>query len=291
MISPNNLLADVSFLPPPVEPPPLEWCTRHPDVVTGRHCTRCTRPACNDCLVQASVGSQCIDCVRRARPPLAERMRRRNAAQSTLATRALITANVAVFLWTLGGGNGFGTGIGERQVRIGLSRIFLQDGEMWRIVTSGFLHFGLLHLAMNMLLLWQLGTLLEPALGRGRFLLLYLAALTGGALGAILLSPDALTGGASGAVFGLMGAAAVALMHRGINPLRTGIGTTLILNLFITFTIPGISVGGHLGGVIAGAAAGWVMFDPAVNRHARWFTWVAPVTIAVACWIATSAAL
>jgi len=276
----------VTFLPPPIE-----RCTRHPDVPTGRHCTRCERPACNDCLVQAAVGSQCIDCVRRSRPPLAERLRRRNAGELTLATRALVGMNIAVFLWTVSGGSGFGTGINRRQIDIGLSKVFLQDGEMWRVVTSGFLHFGLLHLAMNMLLLWQLGGLLEPALGRSRFLLLYLASLTGGALGAILLSPDPLTGGASGAVFGLMGAAAVALVHRGINPMQTGIGTTLVLNLLITFAVPGISIGGHLGGVIAGAGVGWVMFDPAVNRQARWFTWAAPVLATVACWMAISATL
>ena len=258
---------------------------------TGRHCTRCDRPACNDCLVQAAVGSQCIDCVRRARPPLAERLRRRNAAEPVLATRALVGMNIAVFLWTVSGGSGFGTGINRRQIDIGLSKVFLQDGEMWRVVSSGFLHFGLLHLGMNMLLLWQLGGLLEPALGRTRFLMLYLASLTGGALGAILLSPDALTGGASGAVFGLMGATAVALMHRGINPMRTGIGTTLVLNLLITFAVPGISVGGHLGGVLAGAGVGWVMFDPAVNRQARWFTVAAPLLVTVACWIAISATL
>ena len=93
---------------------------------------------------------------------------------------------------------------------------------MWRVVSSGFLHFGIFHLGMNMLLLWQLGSLLEPALGRARFLLLYLASLVGGATGAILLSPNALTGGASGAVFGLMGAAAVALLRRGVNPMALG---------------------------------------------------------------------
>ena len=86
-------------------------------------------------------------------------------------------------------------------------------------------------------------------------------------------------------------AASVALLHRGVNPMHTGIGTTLVLNLLITFAIPGISVGGHLGGVLVGAGVGYVMFDPAVNRQSRWLTWVAPVAAIVACALAMRAAV
>ena len=271
-------------------PPPIEYCTRHTNVPTGRHCTRCGRPACNDCLVQATVGSQCLDCVRQSRPPRAERMRRWNAAQPAVVTRALVVVNVLVFMWTGGSASAtFGGGTSQHQIDLALARYFVQQGEWWRVVTSGFLHFGVLHIAMNMVLLWQLGNLLEPALGRTRFALLYFGAMTGGSVGALLFAPDALTGGASGAVFGLMGAAAVALWHRGVNPMRTSIGTTLILNLLITFTIPGISVGGHLGGVIAGALLGWVMFDPSVNRQSRWMTFTAPVILMAACMVAINA--
>ena len=90
-----------------------------------------------------------------------------------------------------------------------------------------------------MLLLFQLGQLLEPAIGRIRFALLYFAALLAGSAGALLLSPNALHGGASGAVFGLMGAAFVGLRNRGVNPFSTGLGTVLMLNLLLTFTHPG----------------------------------------------------
>ena len=220
-------------------------------------------------------------------------MRRWNATQPAFVTRALIGLNVAVFLWTgTGGASALGGGNASlRQSDLAIARYFLQQGEWWRVVTAGFLHFGLLHIAMNMLLLYQLGNLLEPVVGRGRFALLYLASLVGGSCGAVLLSPNALTGGASGAVFGLMGAASVALLHRGVNPMHTGIGTTLVLNLLITFAIPGISVGGHLGGVLVGAGVGYVMFDPAVNRQSRWLTWVAPVAAIVACALAMRAAV
>ena len=197
--------------------------------------------------------------------------------------------NIAAFVWSGIGSTAFGGTVSRRQADLALARYFLQEGEWWRIISAGFLHFGLLHIAMNMLLLWQLGHLLESALGRGRFALLYFASLVGGSFGALLLSPNALTGGASGAVFGLMGAATVALWHRGVNPMQTGIGTTLIINLLITFTIPGISIGGHLGGVIVGAGVGFIMFDPAVNRQSRWTTWAAPVAAIVACLAATVA--
>jgi membrane associated rhomboid family serine protease len=163
-----------------------------------------------------------------------------------------------------------------------LSLYFIDNGEWYRLISSGFLHYGLFHVGMNMFLLWQLGQLLEPALGRGRFTLLYFAAMLGGSAGALALSPNALTGGASGAVFGLMAAAAVGLHQRGINPMKTGIGATLVLNLLITFAIPGISVGGHVGGALMGAAVGYAMLEPRWNRTAAWIAWAAPVVGMVA---------
>ena len=109
------------------------------------------------------------------------------------------------------------------QFDLGLAGPFLPStGEWYRLVTAGFLHFGIIHLAFNMLLLFQLGQLLEPAIGRVRFGLLYFAALLGGSAGALLLQPNALHGGASGAVFGLMGAAFVGMRNRGVNPFSTG---------------------------------------------------------------------
>lgn len=266
-------------------PPPPEYCTRHPDVITGRHCTRCGRPACNNCLTQADVGSHCIDCVKRAQPSTAERVRFWNAAQPALVTRALVVINIVIYLWVLFGPNtsGIPGTVNDREYNMGLSLQFIQSGEWYRIISSGFLHFSLLHVGMNMLLLWQLGHLLEPALGRSKFALLYFAALIGGSTGALVLSPDAFSGGASGAVFGLMAAAAVALQQRGINPMQTGIGATLILNLLITFTIPGISIGGHLGGAIIGAAVGYAMLEPNWRRTSEWISWAAPVVAMMVC--------
>jgi membrane associated rhomboid family serine protease len=237
-------------------PPPLiEHCVRHPQVITGRHCTRCGRPACNDCLVQVEIGSQCLDCIRAARPAARERARYWNASQNLLVTRVLIAINVMVFVWTVTGAisNYGGTGINSHQFDIVLARPFIENGEWYRMITAGFLHFGLLHIGMNMFILWQLGNMLEPALGRARFVAIYFASLIGGSIGALILSPDSFTGGASGAVFGLMAAAAVILHRRGVDVMRTGIGTTLILNLVITFAVPGISIGGHLGGAMVGA--------------------------------------
>lgn len=161
----------------------------------------------------------------------------------------------------------------------GLAGGGMADGEWYRLVTSGFLHFGIIHLAFNMLLLYQLGQLLEPALGRARFVLLYFAALFAGSFGALLTAPNSLTGGASGAVFGLMGAAAVGLHRRGVNVFSTGIGTTLLINLVLTFSIRGISVGGHLGGVITGGLCGWVMLAPQWKPSPKWALWAMPASV------------
>ena len=260
-------------------PPILEYCTRHPDTATGRHCTRCGRPACNQCLTQVAVGSHCVDCIKRSRPPARDRIRFWNASQPLLVTRGIIAVNVFLFLWVTMGSTVLTNGgaINGRELDMALSLYFIDNGEWYRLISSGFLHYGLIHVGMNMFLLWQLGQLLEPALGRSRFALLYFAAMFGGSAGALALSPNALTGGASGAVFGLMAAAAVGLQQRGVNPMKTGIGGTLILNLLITFTIPGISIGGHVGGALMGAAVGYVMLEPRWNRTASWIAWAAPV--------------
>jgi membrane associated rhomboid family serine protease len=194
-------------------------------------------------------------------------------------TRAIIAINIGIFVWTLFGTNTISDSgvLTSHQLELALAQRSIDLGEWYRLISSGFLHFGLLHIGMNMFLLWQLGVLLEPALGRGRFTLLYFVSMLGGAVGALVLSPNALTGGASGAVFGLMAAASVGLQQRGVNPFKTGIGATLVLNLLITFTIPGISVGGHLGGAIMGAAIGYAMLEPRWNRDAPWIGWVAPI--------------
>jgi membrane associated rhomboid family serine protease len=136
-------------------------------------------------------------------------------------------------------------GYKQGEIDMALNRFFVDQGEWWRIVTSGFLHFSVVHIAMNMLSLYFLGRLLEPVLPKGKFFLLYMASLLAGSAGVILLeSRAALTGGASGAIFGLLGATAVAFRHRGVGLMQSGIGFTLIMNLVLTFTIPNISIGG-----------------------------------------------
>jgi membrane associated rhomboid family serine protease len=199
------------------------------------------------------VGMRCPDCAR-------DRTRTRTAAsvgvgEEPVLTYILIGINVAVALGgflsgasTTGGGTGGSSLVNDGAV----SRFYIDQGEYWRLVTSGFLHSGFFHLLFNMFALYVLGGMLEPAIGRLKFGIVYFVSLLAGAFGALLLSPDALTVGASGAIFGLMGAAVIVMRDRGINPMESGIGLWIGLNLLITFTIPGISIGGHIGGLIGG---------------------------------------
>lgn len=275
----------------PPTAPPLPRCYRHPDRETGRSCTRCGKPACSDCLVQAAVGSHCLDCARAARPDVKTRATIWRSRQHSLAASILIGLNLAVFAYvtisdpsSLGGRGG----VTEAQFDLGLNKLLLGITHEWyRLVTAGFLHFGVIHLAFNMLLLYQLGQLLERALGPARFTLLYAAGLLGGSLGVLIADGGGITGGASGAVFGLMAAAAVGLHRQGVNVFSTGIGTTLLLNLFITFAIPGISIGGHLGGAAAGAICGFAMLAPKWKPYPAWVTWATPIGVAVVSVIAS----
>ncbi len=133
------------------------------------------------------------------------------------------------------------------------------DGEWYRMITGGFLHASVIHVAFNMYLLWILGSALERYAGPGRFLAIYFTAILWGSAGALVMSPNALTVGASGGVFGLMAALYLLERQRGVALLGSTVGMLLLLNLVITFVIPGISVGGHVGGIVGGAAAGFVL--------------------------------
>lgn len=205
-------------------------------------------------MITAPVGFQCPECVRQA-PPVQSL---RSLVSRPVVTYALIAASVAAFVPSLG--SGAGPGGNPLAVDFALYGPAVTAGEWWRLITSGFLHYGMIHLAFNMIILVQLGAMLEPTLGRLRFGVLYATALLGGSFGALLLQPGARTAGASGAVFGLMGAAVVGMRRRGIDPMQSGIGGLLAINLVLTFLIPGISIGGHLGGLAGGAAAGALLF-------------------------------
>jgi membrane associated rhomboid family serine protease len=177
-------------------------------------------------------------------------------------TYALIAINVLAFVAELLSGGTLFDAANSRVGRDGaLYGPAVVDGDYWRLVTGGFLHVSLLHIAFNMYFLYVLGGQLEDAIGRVRFIVLYFVSLLCGAFGALLLSPNVLTVGASGAVFGLMGGAVIALRARGINPMDSGLGMLIILNLGITFVVGGISIGGHIGGLIGGAIVGWMLFE------------------------------
>jgi membrane associated rhomboid family serine protease len=236
----------------------MATCYRHPSRETGVSCSNCGNPICPDCMTPTPVGMRCPDC---ASQKTKTRTMRSMHADPT-ATYVLIAVNVLMFLGS-GAGGSFLTGSG------GSSRVF-QDlalwgpaidigHDYWRLISAGFLHSGLLHIGFNMYILYWLGTMLEPALGHARFGALYLASLLAGSFGALLLSPNAVTVGASGAVFGLMGAAFVMQRARGIDPMQSGIGPVILFNLLISFVIPNISIGGHLGGLVGGAAAALAM--------------------------------
>ncbi len=196
----------------------------------------------------------------------------RDTRSRLVVTYALIAINVIVFLaeghhaFTISGA--VSGKVYEEGALIGsLAGKGVAYGEWWRIVTSGFLHENLIHIGFNMWVLYYLGVMLEPTLGRLRFALIYGVSLLCGSFGALLVTPHSPTVGASGAIFGLMGAAAVELRARQIPLFQTGVGGLIVLNLIISFSIPGISWGGHIGGLIGGAIAAAVLRFGDVHRN------------------------
>ena len=175
-------------------------------------------------------------------------------------TIALIAANVGVFLAELAlGGTVDGTGnwiythgaLFARAVYANGAPAGVANGEWWRLMSAAFLHYGFIHLGLNMLALYWFGPLLERLVGSLRFLLLYLAAGLAGSAGALWLAPNDITVGASGAIFGILGALLV-LEQRKMISSGGQILVLIVLNLLLSATLPGISIGGHLGGLVAG---------------------------------------
>ncbi|TML19603.1 MAG: rhomboid family intramembrane serine protease [Actinobacteria bacterium] len=241
-------------------------CYRHPNRETYVSCSECGRGICPDCMVFGPVGIRCLDHAKGAAAALKQRAKvtaRRLSAPVGLVTRILIGINVGVYLLELATGAGINANSGwiyEHGVLIATAidssghAIGVAQGDWWRLITAPFLHYGPVHLGLNMLVLWFIGPALEEYFGRWRYLLLYLVAGLAGSAGALILSPNALTVGASGAIWGLMGAA-VLLEARKIYVFGGQAMGLVVFNLIFTLLIPGISIGGHIAGGIGGAAA------------------------------------
>jgi membrane associated rhomboid family serine protease len=239
-----------------------QTCYRHPDRETGVSCSNCGRPICPDCMTSTSVGMRCPECARQTTKVRAGAGAFSPTAGKMPATIALIAINVIVFVIELaGGGTGSFSGGGDVIRDAGLHGPDVSDGDWWRVVSSGFLHAGFLHLLLNMYVLYVAGSILEPGVGTPRFLGIYFVSLIAGSLGALIVDPNAVTVGASGAIFGLMAAVVVIARSRGVEQLASQFGLFIVLNLVLTFSISGISVGGHIGGLIGGfVAAALVLF-------------------------------
>lgn len=245
-------------------------------------CARCERPYCPECLREASVGFHCVDCLAGAARQYPTQVGRTVAGaipvERALAVPALIVLNVAIFVWTVvqAGSVAHNSDAPVFEAWSLLNgKVFA--GEWWRLFTSGFLHFGMIHLAFNMYALWIMGKECELALGRLRFLGVYFVGLLGGSAASLLFgSPYAQVAGASGAVFGLMGGLAV-LVYRLKMSMR-GVLILIGINLALSVVVPNISILGHLGGLVTGALlTAALVYLPTRNRN----QWQAAATIAL----------
>jgi membrane associated rhomboid family serine protease len=248
----------------------VEVCYRHPGRETGVSCSNCGRPICPDCMTSTSVGMRCPECAQQK-----TKVKTMATVEQPTLTYILMGISIALAIGgILSGDRYWGGELLDDDFAI--SRATVGDGELWRLVTAGFVHYGPFHLAFNMLGLYILGGMLEPALGRVRFATVYFVSLLAGSFGALLLEPVRDTVGASGAIFGLMGALVVLFRNRGIPLMESGLGFWLILNVVFSLR-PGISLGGHLGGFVGGLLVAYVLIElPERFRTSR------AVTLAIA---------
>ncbi len=231
-------------------------CPRHPGRESRIRCQRCARPVCPECQRPAAVGVHCLDCVaeaERARPRTRSVFGAVVRPGRPLVTYSLVGVSVAVYVLQL---------VAPGVTRMGAFMPALGYYEPWRFLTAAFLHAPgqPMHILFNMFCLWQLGQILEPAVGRARFLAAYLLCALGGSVGFMWISAAAAdpsstwfvsTVGASGAVFGLFGM--VLLMIRQLGGSARSLTILLLLNAALPVLVPGIAWQAHLGGFLAGA--------------------------------------
>ncbi|QEV19107.1 rhomboid family intramembrane serine protease [Streptomyces alboniger] len=255
----------------------LPVCYRHPDRETGITCTRCERPICPECMISASVGFQCPECVRdgsgTGHAPAANQPRTvaggTVTADPRLVTKVLVGLNLALFLVQLAVGDRFTDQydlLGRAFVPEFGSVEGVAEGQWYRLVTAMFLHGSIMHIAFNMLSLWWIGGPLEAALGRARYIALYMGSgLAGSALTYLLEEPYRPSLGASGAIFGLFGATAI-LMRRLKYDMRPVLAL-LAINLLITAFWPSIAWQAHVGGLVGGVVIGFAMVHAPRERR------------------------
>jgi membrane associated rhomboid family serine protease len=233
----------------------MATCYRHPNRETGVSCSNCGKPICPDCMTPTPVGMRCPDCSRQTTPVRTLR----SMAVEPIATYILVALNVLVFFGVRTSPNSYSDLV--------LFGPLVAEGEWWRLITAGFLHVEFWHVGLNALALFWLGRMVEPALGHVRFVAIYFASLLTGSLGVLLLDPNTPTLGASGAVYGLLGAAIVMARNRNIDLVQSGLIPILALNLGITFLLSGISIGGHIGGLVGGVLVTFVVEELARRRR------------------------
>jgi len=294
---------DPTAVPPP--PPVIEHCYRHPNVATGVHCTRCGRPICTDCMYPAAVGHQCPECVKEAKQEFHRPAQRvGTVGRGWTLTNLLLVVLAGVYLLEVsagGAGDLFGGPSTPTLVRLGASVGLFQSrgeivgiatGEWWRLISAMFLHAGLLHLAFNGYALYIVGSVVEQELGRWRFISLYfVTGLCASVAGYALAAPIIPSVGASGAIFGLFGVFfAYNFSRRQLAfyaaRMRT-MGTLIVINLVLTFTIPGIDWRAHVGGLVTGVICGLAV-DGFGRRESRTATLIATMSVLVAAAIAVT---
>jgi membrane associated rhomboid family serine protease len=252
-----------------------QTCYRHPNRETGVSCSSCGRPICPECMTPTPVGMRCPECMgQRTRV-----VQNPTGTPSALAlggfpaTMALITINVVVYLIEIAKSSG---GLAHE---MGIEVIYEmgalwgpavhEGGDWWRIFTSGFVHVSIFHIGFNMLLLYFMGRLLEPAIGTLRFVVLYFVCLVAGSFVALWFSPDTVSAGASGAIFGVLGTTFVIARGRKLEAVAGQIGFLIIFNLVFTFADGNISVGAHVGGLVAGVLCGFLIVTGEQGRYGR----------------------